>query len=474
MDLDGNFQDKLYAGKVYFINSKNGEIVASGEGTFDTENLKLYTKYQYSLLEEVDSVRVVIETRHGYFSPVLPFVLGAAFGDSVERPFSMKECLNWPLYRKLKYITYNSNSVTIFIKARHNGMPWTRTEKADHSESSITLTDRASYKELEAIHYKTLNVGAFANFATSSDREQVDTEVIIKKRMHFVISRSDAKFTPIETRKLWSAFKSYWLLSHDNTTCEVTKITLGTDINIVLSDRKLAARTKSSEKYQPVISVDDDLSLDILGKMVHFYLNPDGKKDLSSTSKVGLALARTTGQRYGSDCKILDHRVADIIISLQGFSESYAQNEIRKENKARKFKTEEDVRRVIALVNNLNGLSSHVKDFYCKEAAEIIEAIDRPSMKRAIELTASKLNINLDPYSKSLKVMEKARRQVVHGQDYNSQDLVNLLTQGKISYERDDAGEIRSISFGVKPGALEEFYDLMHLFFTKYFENYKY
>lgn len=41
MDLDGNFQDKLYAGKVYFINSKNGEIVASGEGTFDTENLKL-------------------------------------------------------------------------------------------------------------------------------------------------------------------------------------------------------------------------------------------------------------------------------------------------------------------------------------------------------------------------------------------------------------------------------------------------
>lgn len=244
--------------------------------------------------------------------------------------------------------------------------------------------------------------------------------------MNFTVNRSDGQFTPIDIRTAWRAFKSYWLVCHDTTTCEVTKITLGPDIDVIFPDRKLKARTKSSDKYRPVISVKDELYVGIFAKMLHFYFNPSNSKQLSSTSKIGLALARMTGHRYDHLCKILDHRIIDVIISIQGFAESYAQKEIRKENKLRKSQTEKDIQLVVAAIKKVPHMSEHVKEFYLKDVDTIREVIDRPSFKRAIEITADKLSVDLGPYSNALAVMEIARRQVVHSQDYDAQYLINL------------------------------------------------
>lgn len=473
MDFDGKFKRTEYFGTAYLLDTKNQKVIATGQGSFDTTTMRLKSTFPTESMSQHSKLMLILQTSDGYFSPLALF--GVSFFPFGEHRMNhrMDMCLHWKNNQTVEHILNEFDGIYVLIKARHDRVETTRLQTDDKKETTESIIIKGVRKELASSRYNTINVAAFATYGTRFTRESVDDEAAMTKRLRFSVSQKDRRFTFKDLYITLRAFKSYWASNHDLVDCEIVRVMLGNDIDLIISNNMLPARSKNAEEYKAAISIYDDLKLENLAKLLHFYYNPHSDKELSSSSKVGLAFSRVVGRRYGDRENLLDYEVIDLIFALQSIAESVAENEVKKQNKTNKKDTFAGIDKAIDAIRAIEGdLPDNVKQFYMKDKNAIYAVIARPPFTRALEITAAKLGVDLTDYKDVLDDIEKARRQVVHSEGYDSQFLINLLTRGTIKEEKSDDGKTISTAYGIKKGSLDHLYDLVHLMLEKYIEKY--
>ena len=474
MDNSEGFKKSAYLGTAYLIDSNTKEVFATGQGRFDTVERRLESEFASDLMDEHKGTMIVIETKDGYFAPAIRFTHTSMFMGVSTRNDSMNMCLHWPRSKGPAYLLERFDAISLQIKAKHGPISWTTTETKDKSEMTEELTITSIRKELGSSTYRKFAVTANSGFGTSHSHDRIDDESIVRRRMRFKITHGDgAVFDVDELFKTIRAFKMYWIASHDLLDCEFTYVKLGDDISLVLENNKLSAAHSNVEGYKSSIDLETPLELDKLTKLLHFYFNPENKKALGSSSKIGLAMNRVAGHRYGKRSNQLEHEVLDLIFALQSIAESIAQKEISKQNKASKDETLKGIEAVLDAIGSIESeLPDGVKSFYKKDKSAIYSAISRPTFARSLDITAEKLDIDLIDYRTVISAVEKARQQVVHSESYDANSLVDLLTQGTTKIEKSEDGKTVSMAFGIRKGALEHLYDLLLILINKYLGAY--
>jgi len=473
MDFDGKFKRSEYFGTAYLLDTKNRQIISTGQGSFDTTVMRIKATFPTESMGQLSKLMLVLQTSDGYFSPLALF--GASFLPFGEYRMNhkMDMCLHWKSDQTVEHILDDFDSINILIKAKHDRVATNRQQSEDKQVSTEDIIIKGVSKKLASTKYKTIEVDANSTYGTRFSHDEVDNEAVMTKRLRFTVSQKNKKFTFEDLFVTLRAFKSYWASNHDLIDCEIISIKLDNDIDLIISNNLLSAHAKNVVEYRAAISIYDDLKLDNFAKLLHFYYNPDSNKELSSSSKVGLAFSRVVGRRYGDRQNLLDYEVIDLVFALQSIAESVAESEVKKQNKVSKVDTLNGIDKVIDAIKSIEqDLPDNVKQFYMKDKGAIYSAIARPSFTRALEIAAEKLGIDLANYKDVLDDIEEARRQVVHSEGYDSQFLIELLTKGTVKEEKSDDGKTISTIYGVKKGSLDHLYDLVHLMLEKYIEKY--
>lgn len=309
-----------------------------------------------------------------------------------------------------------------------------------------------------------------------------DFNVAVKSRWATVRGTVNANFVyQIEAKKiklsfrdwlrLMSAFKLYWLLQHDLTDCSIISVGLGEQLSLFLSEDELRAHKNNVAGYKDTPDISDDFKPLLLAKTLHFFKNDTTAKK-GYESKISLALKRMLYYRFTKRVYRLDDEAIELIFALDGFTAQVTSAELKKRNKTHKVEVEESINKVLKLIeDNKTDLTPVVSDFYIKPVERIYENVIRLSFKASIKLCFDLLDIDYEAHGELISAMDKARQQVVHSQNYDSDYLIEtLLTRGVIDVENTAEGQ--TITFGQTTGKLDEFYDLLKLVFTKYFEKY--
>jgi len=474
MDNSEGFKKSAYLGTAYLIDSNSKEVIGSGQARFDTVERRLESEFASNSMGEHKGTMIVIETKDGYFAPAVRFTYTSMFMGTSTRNDNMSMCLHWPLSKGPAFFLEKFDAISLQIKAKHGPISWTTTETKDKSEMTEDLTITSIRKELGTSTHKKFTVTANSGFGTSHSHDRIDDESIVRRRMRFKIIHGDGAIFDIdELFKALRAFKMYWIASHDLIDCEFTYVKLGDDTSLVLDSNKLSAAHSNVEGYRSAIDLETPLELDKLTKLLHFYFNPENKKALGSSSKIGLAMNRVSGHRYNKRSNLLDHEVLDLVFALQSIAESIAQKEISKQNKVSKYETLKGIDAVLGAIGSIESeLPDSVKSFYKKDRSAIYAAISRPTFARSLDVTADKLGIDLTDYRTVIDAVEKARQQVVHSESYDASFLVDLLTQGTTTIEKSEDGKTISMAFGIRKGALDHLYDLLLILINKYLEAY--
>lgn len=476
MLLDGEFKKAAYLGTAHMVDTVSKEVIAVGQGRFDTKTLKLETVFQHSTLGEHENLMVVLETQDGYFSPLVRFSKTFTPLSRAASSYNMDSCLHWPPSKGVGFFLSEFDTASIQIKAKHEPTSLRHIESSDKAEVSEEVTFKAVQKELGSATYKNLAVSAQSGYSASFSHERVDDEVIMQRRLRYKFTAGQGgTFTYKDFFNVLQAFKVHWLISHDFVDCEVVSVSLGHELAFRLAEKKLPAATKNAAQYRAAISIDTPLKLENLVKLVHFYSNPDGKKELSSSSKVGLAFNRVASRRFELRHKRVDYEVIDLVFALQGFAEAIAEREIKLQNKVSKEKTLKGISKILDALEKIKAdIPQNVLQFYQKDRQAIYAAISRPSFTRALVIASKKLEVDLAPYASVLDDIEKARQQVVHSEGYDSRFLVDLLTRGTATMKKSEDGKTVSLAIGVRRGSLDLLYDLLRLLFKQYVKKYSY
>ena len=472
MDFDGKLKRSEYFGTSYLLSTEDRRVIATGQGSFDTATMLMKASFQTNSMGQYSKLMLILQTSDGYFSPL------ALFGTSF-LPFGahnmnhkMDTCLHWKNDETVEHILDEFNGIHIVIKAKHDRIETARVQSEDKKQTIESVIIKGVHKKLASSDYRAIKVAAHATYGTRFTHDSVDNDATMTKRLRFSVSQEGKRFTFRDLHITLRAFKSYWASNHDLVDCEVTRIMLD-DIDLIISNNNLSAHAKNVAEYRAAISIYDDLKLENFAKLLHFYFNPDASKELSSSSKVGLAFGRLVGRRYGDRENLLDYEVIDLVFALQSIAESVAEKEVKKQNRIGKKDTLTGIDKVMDAIMSLEpDLPDNVRQFYMKDKDAIYAAIARPPFTRALEIAAKKLGVDLTNYKDVLDDIEKARRQVVHSEGYDSQFLINLLTKGTVKEEKSDDGKTISTAYGIKKGSLDHLYDLVHLMLEKYIEKY--
>ncbi len=474
MDIDGGFKKNAYLGKAYLIDSENQKVIVIGQGRFDTKDLILEAEFQDSTMGEHKRTMLVIETQDGYFSPAERFTYTSMFMGRTTYRRKMDTCFHWPANKEVGYFLGKFDELSIQIKAKHDNTVSKRKKSKDSKQETEELTITSVRKDIDSATHKSFTVRAGSGFGSGFSHDRVDDAAIVRQRMRFKITNTDGPLFDIDSfARTLQVFKVYWVSSHDLLDCEFTNIKLGNDISFVMQNNKLAAAAKNVEGYRAAISINTPLQLETFAKLLDFYFNKSNNKQLGSRSKIGLAMNRVVRYRFSEKPIGIEYRVIDLVFALQGFAESVAQNEISKQNKATKAETLKAIERVQATIKSIDSdIPDNVRKFYLKDNGTIYTAISRPTFARSIEVTASKLNVDLSSYKTMLGDIEMARQQVVHSENYDPLFLVDLLTQGTTKIEKSKDGTTVSMTLGIKKGSLDHLYDLNVTLIQKYLESY--
>ena len=120
-----------------------------------------------------------------------------------------------------------------------------------------------------------------------------------------------------------------------------------------------------------------------------------------------------------------------------------------------------------------NELPENVRDFYLQDTKKVYGFITRPTFMQSVDVALKKLGIDGSKYQLVIKEIDKARRQVVHSERYDGQFLVELLTHGTTTIEKDEDGKTVSMTFGIKTGSLDKLYELLAKMIRAYLDQYK-
>ena len=465
------FGQSLHLGKAYLINAAGGSVIATGQGQFDVPGCKLRASFDNVTLGKYEGVLVVLETQHGYFAPLSIFNQSIIPVISKINTYQMESFVYWPASLPLEYIVRGFANASITVRARHFG----DTYQPDSPAHPIaTITKRAAKKDLETFEHDGVTVGASSTFNTSINHDSLENHAQFSTSIAFKLALSETRpqFMFTDIHKILSAFRLYWIVSHDFVDCTITRITVG-EVQFFMKDASFPALTRNNAEYRSALDLETSLEIGLLAKLLHFYVNPDKNKKVGASSKIGLAFSRIAGRRLKRQRQPVDYEVIDLIFSLQSMAESIAQNEVSAANKKIASETKAGIEKVRKLVRSLQDeLPKNVRDFYLLKADKTYGAITRPTFMRSIEITFRKLGISMDEYTPVLKEIDEARRQIVHSEKYDGRFILDLLTRGVATYTEDKDGNVISVALSVKTGTLDKLYELLKRMVLAYLGQY--
>lgn len=463
------FKKDIHFGKCYLLDIDKRKIIAIGQGHFDSGKLKLYTHFNSTEAEQYDSVMVILKTDIGYIAPVKIYSHASIPMGGDTKTYSMKSFLSWSTAKSVDHILDECSACAINVKSGYNKALLTIAKDFTEAE----LVKHAENRDLGKVVFDRYTIEASSVFGTSSHRDDPEKHMNILPRIHFKISLTHGHFTPIDASKLLRAFQLYWITSHDHTDGKITSFFVG-DLQYFAEHTTLKALVDNVPEYKGYLAVDAPLELKYLAKSIHFHINPENKKGLSSASKIGLAFSRIIGRRFKDYHRIIDHEIIDLIFALQSMAEEIADKSISQSNKKTASQTKDGITKVLDSIKSIEKvLPTNVKEFYLQDPGKIYGLITRPTFMQSVKVTFDKLGIDFSKYESLIKEVDKARRQVVHSEKYDGEFLIDLLTHGTTEVERDDDGRVKSIAFGVKTGALDKLYDLVKKMARLYLDDYK-
>lgn len=463
------FKKDIHFGECYLLDINKKKIIATGQGHFDSGKLKLYAHFNDIEAERYGSVVVILKTDVGYIAPIKihPYVSIPMGSDT--KTYSMKSFLSWSTAKSVDHILDECSTFDVNVKSGYGKARLKIAE--DFAEAELVKC--AENRDLEKVVFDRYAVEASSTFSTSFGRDDPESHMNILPRIHFKISLTHGYFSPIDAPKLLHAFQLYWITSHDHTDGKITSFFVG-DLQYFTEHMTLKALADNVTEHKAYLAVDALLELEYLAKSIHFHINPENKKGLSSSSKIGLAFSRIIDRRFKDYHRIIDHEIIDLIFALQSMAEEIADKSISQSNKNIASQTKDGITKVLDSIKSIEkDLPTNVKEFYLQDPDKIYGLITRPTFMQSVKLTFNKLGIDFSEYESLIKEVDKARRQVVHSEKYDGEFLIDLLTHGTTEVERDNDGRVRSIAFGVKTGTLDELYNLIKKMARLYLNDYK-
>lgn len=469
------FKRKIYVGKIHLLDVNDKTVVVTGYGSFDTEALILNVQFDSDIVCSHDSVLTVLETPDGYFAPLMLRDFHSMAWGGQSSHHSMKLSMHWPLSKGVNYILEEFNEIRIAIDAIPEKQQLTQEIDKHGKNDKIHLEKSAVFANLSTTTFSRYNAEANSTYSWSSGNVGVRREKLLDMNGHIAFIAKDTvgkNFGFQSLNPALFAFKSYWLLAHSNTDCNILHFKLGSDIDFIFDYSKLYAPHSDTSEFRSIISVDTELQLETFLKCLYFAINPDADSELSTTSKIGLSLSSLVRHAYGNRPKLLDHEAVSLIIGFQGLSEAVAQNRLSQTNKANKAKVLSEIEVVLKAIKSIEGnLSDDVKGFYLKDKGAIYQALSRPTFKRSVEIAFDVLGIDKLKHDSTVAIIDKARKQIVHHENYSSDSLMDLITTARNDIKRDENGNIVQMSFGAKVGELDKLYSLMLDMMQRYFNE---
>lgn len=470
-EVSYKFKKTLYAGKIHLIDVNTKQAVVTGYGSFNTEKLHLLAQFDDNKVISHDSILTVLETTDGYFAPLALRGFHPMGWSTQSFTQSMGQCVHWPTSKGLMYVLEEFTAVHTVINARSEE-EILKQKLSNDAEAVLKKTARLSSLGSSTLSYYTVEAGTGYSSTAKHLNTRSGTHIDLSGTMSFKIGDTRGNtFNFLSLRPVLFAFKAYWLMVHSDTDCTIRHLRADS-LDFIFTHNKLLAPRTNTPEYRAIITPDTDLHLEILLRCMYFTLNPDGKKRLSQSSKVGLAVSSLIQYAYEERPNLLDHEAISLIAGFQGILESVAQNRARSTHATTKVDTIGEIEKVLSVITSLGDeLSDPVKDFYIKDASSIYSLLSRPSFKYSVEAALDELGIDQTKYEDTIAVIDKARQQIVHHQDYDADFLMNLITTGKTDIERDDDGKIVQMAFGVKTGELDNLYDLTLEMTRRYFDR---
>ncbi len=422
--LDGD----SYMGEVFYLDSNSHEVVAKGWGQIDLTSLKLRSHANVIKPGSFRRLLIILKTADRYIAPF------ALYGESLlpDMPatatYDIRAYLHWSTELGITHPLQTSNSASIIIRGQHSQ----DSVQSEIGQNTISerLTTYALSTMLASARYHGVSVECSAGYKVSrhTTRARGKANSRLDTFIKYSFSCSDNSFSFNDIGKLLLAFKLYWIDYFDYIDCDIESIRLGDNLFLYLADNQLPSLSINNSNYRSVISIDQDLHTDTLAKIAHFFINPKNLSSLGSSSKMGLAFARIIDYRFSDNSEIFYMNMTSLIFALQSFAEALAEGEIRRVNKSDRQSKYNAIAKVLSAIKNIDDLPEDVRDFYLRSDKEIYKLMARPTFMKSLEVALKKLKIDVKEYKAMLKSIDTARRQVVHGEGYDVEFLLSLLT----------------------------------------------
>ena len=162
--------------------------------------------------------------------------------------------------------------------------------------------------------------------------------------------------------------------------------------------------------------------------------------------------------------------IANLIFALQSFAEGIAENELKKQHRKSKNEIIKSIEKAIQLIQLSDDIYDNVKKFYNKPTNTVYHLLTRPTFNQSLNIALEKLGIRIENHKTMLKVIQKARQQVVHSEGYDVEFLLSILTS---TVSQIEIGEKDPKTKFVRiDGQLEKLYILLREMIIRYFDNY--
>ncbi len=466
----------MYVGKIRLLDINNKNVVVNGYGSFNTETLSLNVQFNSDILKSHYSVLTVLETSDGYFAPLILRDFHSMDWGGQSSQHSMKLSMHWPLSKGINHILEEFDEIRVVIDAIPEKQQLTQKIDKYGKNGKIYLEKSARFSNLSTAAFSRYSAEANSTYSWSSGSIHVRSAkpLDMNGRIAFIAKDTTEKNFGFQSLSpALFAFKSYWLLVHGTTDCNIVRFQLGPDIDFIFDYSKLYAPHSDTPEFRSIISVETELHLEIFLKCLYFAMNPDANDTLSVTSKIGLSLSSLVHHAYGKRPELLDHEAISLIVGFQGLSEAIAQNKISQTNKANKTKIFTEIEDVLKAIKSIeHKLSDGVKDFYLKDAATIYQVLSRPTFKHSVEIALDELGIDKSEHVSTITTVNKARKQIVHHENYSSDSLMDLITTANNEVKKDNKGNITQMIFRVKVGELDKLYSLTIDMMRHYFDTF--
>ena len=463
-----NPQDKILIGEAYYFDVVGRQIVAKGFGQFDTANYHLKAELSTTVSGAYNRLFIVIKTRSHYIAP-FAFYRKQLSKNSIYTPaYDVRAYLKWPVNNGIESILRKSTTIAILTNAEH--VSDTLITNVGMKNITSTLTKRAVTSRICHTTYKNINLTISATHSIlRTNKLTISTDKSrLQPYLNYTFSHTKGSFQITDIGKILLAFQLYWISHFDNTHCFIQSVDLHGIATLHIANPFLEA--VSPTKYRPSISLQDSVKPLTLIKMAHFFINPNRQKTLGPYSKIGLAFTRIIDYRFHTNSNVFHMNIANLIFALQSFAEGIAENELKKQHRKSKNEIIKSIEKAIQLIQLSDDIYDNVKKFYNKPTNIVYHLLTRPTFNQSLKIALEKLGISIENHKTMLKVIQKARQQVVHSEGYDVEFLLSILTS---TVSQMEIGEKDPKTKFVRiDGQLGELYALLREMIIRYFDNY--